>query len=49
MCGICGIIKFNGKSPDRIRFERMMAAIKHSGPNDEGLFLDEKVGLDLSG
>ena len=45
MCGICGIIRFNGASPDRQLIRRMMSTIKHRGPDDEGLLLDEKVGL----
>ena len=45
MCGICGIVKFNGDPPDRSGIGRMMAAIKHRGPNDDGLLVDDKVGL----
>lgn len=45
MCGICGIVKFNGSSPDQQVIKKMMAAIKHRGPNDEGILLDDRVGL----
>jgi asparagine synthase (glutamine-hydrolysing) len=45
MCGICGIIKFNGGSPDQHLIKRMMDAIRHRGPNDEGLLIDDKAGL----
>ncbi len=45
MCGICGVVKFDGSSPERSFIGRMMAAIKHRGPDDEGQFLDERVGL----
>jgi len=45
MCGICGIVKFNGDPPDRSGIGRMMSAIKHRGPNDDGLLVDDKVGL----
>jgi asparagine synthase (glutamine-hydrolysing) len=45
MCGICGIVKFNGGPPDQQLIRRMMDAIRHRGPNDEGLLTDDKVGL----
>lgn len=45
MCGICGTVKFNGGPPDQQLIRRMMDAIRHRGPNDEGLLTDDKVGL----
>ena len=45
MCGICGIVKFKGPSPEQPMIKKMMDAIRHRGPNDEGMLLDEKVGL----
>lgn len=45
MCGICGIVKFDGVPPDRHVIERMMGSIKHRGPDDEGILVDDRVGL----
>jgi asparagine synthase (glutamine-hydrolysing) len=45
MCGICGIINFDGRSPDELHLRSMMSAMKHRGPDDEGIFLDKNVGF----
>ena len=45
MCGICGIIHFDGKPVDSQDIKQMMAAIKHRGPDDEGYFIDKHTGL----
>lgn len=45
MCGISGIINFNLKPVDELSIRIMMKCIKHRGPNDEGIFLDQNVGL----
>jgi asparagine synthase (glutamine-hydrolysing) len=46
MCGICGILKFNGRSPvDRGVLEEMNRRIIHRGPDDAGYYLSENVGL----
>ncbi|MFC2081487.1 asparagine synthase (glutamine-hydrolyzing) [Bacteroidota bacterium] len=45
MCGICGIVHFD-KTPvreDNIRL--MMKTMKHRGPDDEGVFGGEGIGL----
>ena len=41
MCGIAGFIG-NG---DRGDLEKMVAAIKHRGPDDKGVFLADGIGL----
>ena len=41
MCGICGMV---GR-PDRGALERMAAAMVHRGPDDDGFYLDDQVGL----
>jgi asparagine synthase (glutamine-hydrolysing) len=45
MCGISGIINFNNQnvSPDSIQL--MMQKMKRRGPDDEGLFVDQNIGL----
>lgn len=45
MCGICGIVNFNGNHVKPANIERMMNQIKHRGPDDEGFFIDKNVGL----
>jgi asparagine synthase (glutamine-hydrolysing) len=45
MCGIAGLIRFDGKPID-VRLLRKMAAIqRHRGPDDEGFYHDGLVGL----
>ncbi len=45
MCGICGIIKFDNSPSDERNLRQMMQSMKHRGPDDEGLFLDDKIGF----
>lgn len=45
MCGISGIVKFDGSSPEKGKITRMMQRQKHRGPDDEGVFLYKSVGL----
>jgi asparagine synthase (glutamine-hydrolysing) len=46
MCGICGIVHRDGARPaDRQLLERMNAAIRHRGPDDDGFFVEGPVGL----
>jgi asparagine synthase (glutamine-hydrolysing) len=46
MCGICGIVNFNGTDPvDRGLLERMTSAQVHRGPDDYGYFVENNVGL----
>ncbi len=45
MCGIVGIIKFNKKPVDENDIKKMMGKIKHRGPDDEGVYIDENVGF----
>jgi asparagine synthase (glutamine-hydrolysing) len=45
MCGIVGIVN-NGERPiDRALLERMNQRIKHRGPDEEGFYIKENVGL----
>ena len=45
MCGICGVLHFNGQAPDRHALNRMVQSIRHRGPDDSGLWIDAPVGL----
>jgi asparagine synthase (glutamine-hydrolysing) len=45
MCGLVGIINFDGRSPERAVLERMAAKIRHRGPDDAGVFVKGGVGF----
>lgn len=45
MCGISGIINHNNRFVKEQDIRLMMQAIKHRGPDDEGLYIDKNVGL----
>jgi len=45
MCGIAGIINFNDHDVLDKDIRLMMSKMKHRGPDDEGVYLDQSVGL----
>lgn len=45
MCGIVGIIRFDAKPIKKEFLMHLMQAIKHRGPDSEGVLLDGRVGL----
>ena len=45
MCGISGIVNFNGQGVKESDIRIMISKIKHRGPDDEGLFIDRNIGL----
>jgi asparagine synthase (glutamine-hydrolysing) len=45
MCGICGIIHFDNKPVQEAPIRKMMAIMKHRGPDDDGVFLENNIGL----
>lgn len=45
MCGICGVVSISGVVVDRELPSRMIAAIRHRGPDDTGIYLDSQVAL----
>lgn len=45
MCGICGIVRFDGQSVAENPIQQMMRVMKHRGPDDEGFFVNADVGL----
>src|SRR5512144_2309700 len=47
MCGIAGMVRFDGAAVDRERLQAMVAAMAHRGPDDEGTFAEGGVGLGM--
>jgi asparagine synthase (glutamine-hydrolysing) len=45
MCGISGIISKKNLPPDKGEILKMIHAMKHRGPDDEGVFIDGNLGL----
>jgi asparagine synthase (glutamine-hydrolysing) len=45
MCGIVGFVNRNDAAADREILERMNRAIAHRGPDDDGFYINENVGL----
>lgn len=45
MCGICGIVNFSLEPVETADIQKMMALLKHRGPDDEGFFIDKNIGL----
>ncbi len=45
MCGNCGIIHSNNEHTAEGPVRRMMQAMKHRGPDDEGVLVEGPVGL----
>jgi asparagine synthase (glutamine-hydrolysing) len=46
MCGIAGIVDLaGGNPPDSATIRRMISALRHRGPDEFGIYLDERTGL----
>ena len=45
MCGIAGIMTADGAAPDASVLLALQTALAHRGPDGEGLFIDEGIGL----
>lgn len=45
MCGIVGIVRFDGHPVDREALTELNASIAHRGPDDDGLWINGPVGL----
>ena len=45
MCGICGISFNSDRKPERALLEQMNSAIAHRGPDSDGFYLNDGVGL----
>src|SRR3990167_2284333 len=45
MCGITGILNFNGSVVDKLLLRRMTDVLSYRGPDGEGYYIDKNVGL----
>lgn len=45
MCGIAGIINFDGRPPLKEAIKEMTNALSHRGPDDEGFYFEEGIAL----
>ena len=45
MCGIAGIVRQDKIPVERMTLERMVRAMVHRGPDDQGIWMDRSVGL----
>src|SRR5258708_5310674 len=45
MCGIAGFVSLNGSPPDPERLDRMVAPLRHRGPDDRGAFCGRAAAL----
>jgi asparagine synthase (glutamine-hydrolysing) len=45
MCGIAGIMRWNGSPVDRSEIERMTAALAHRGPDGDGFLVRDGIAL----
>ena len=47
MCGICGIVDFNGNKVNKESINLMTDAMVHRGPDDTGCFTTKNIGLGI--
>jgi asparagine synthase (glutamine-hydrolysing) len=47
MCGIVGFVNADGRSADRGILGRMNDAIRHRGPDDDGVFVHEAIAIGM--
>jgi asparagine synthase (glutamine-hydrolysing) len=47
MCGIAGLVRWDGPSPSALDVHAMCDAIIHRGPDDEGVYVDEYAGIGM--
>jgi asparagine synthase (glutamine-hydrolysing) len=45
MCGLAGIVNFDGEPVDRQRVVRMTETLEHGGPDGSGIWIEGHVGL----
>ncbi len=45
MCGISGVYNYNGKPVDEVLLKKMTAVLAHRGPDDNGIFVKNHIGL----
>lgn len=47
MCGIVGIVRYDGQDVDKALLARMCTAIRHRGPDDDGFYFNGSAGLGM--
>src|SRR5215831_21320521 len=47
MCGIVGIVRFDGRSVRPEEIQAMTAEIRHRGPDDDGALIEGGLGLGM--
>src|SRR3974377_950695 len=47
MCGICGVLNFSGAPVAEETLAAMRATLRHRGPDEEGQYLADGVGLGI--
>jgi asparagine synthase (glutamine-hydrolysing) len=47
MCGIAGIVRFDGRPVVGAEIDAMTASIAHRGPDDQGSFVEDGVGIGM--
>lgn len=45
MCGLAGVLVLDGPPPSREALTRMAGAIRHRGPDEQGIYRDAHCGL----
>lgn len=45
MCGICGVLSFEGRRQDEVVIRSMVEQLEHRGPDDQGIYRDGSVML----
>ena len=47
MCGITGIVRFNGRRVSRAEIGAMVDSIRHRGPDDDGMLVEDGIGIGM--
>lgn len=45
MCGVCGEVRFDGNPPDVLAVRRMTRAMRHRGPDGEGIWAEGRIAF----
>ncbi len=48
MCGICGVVNIEHEDPVKYDVvDRMCKVITHRGPDDQGIFVEDNIGIGM--
>jgi asparagine synthase (glutamine-hydrolysing) len=47
MCGIVGVVRFDGGEVPREQIDAMVNSIRHRGPDDEGALVEGRIGIGM--